>query len=274
MAPSGKRKSTNQGSAGKHSKAKRRDHPRPASAPSPVRPVRYQSSSATDSDDNQSSHSNRSAGRFSSSRDKQRRGSSNKSKYSNKNTSSRQSSSNKRYESSRQTNSNRNRSHADDTNAPEPENEAGLNADLAVGRNEYVVPDEVSTNRNRTATTEEFSCLTDKTLNSHMKEVIVAFTKKSVFPKVKFFGRVDQDQAMSFSLDKESLCQYVLVGCNIKTKETTNADLEKSWYAIRKTVNEKITNLRNDKCSAIRKAWFGKFVMDFYFCFMLLTIFF
>ena len=70
---------------------------------------------------------------------------------------------------------------------------------------------------------------------------------------------------MQWSTQPDSLCQYVLQGCNISFDSKTKLEhKQQQWYTIRKIVADKITSLRNDKSSSIRIAFYGKFNLLIY----------
>jgi hypothetical protein len=133
------------------------------------------------------------------------------------------------------------------------------------------VPNEVeATNR---STVDVTSAITS---HDHIENsVIISLTKYNVFPKMKFFVKVSEDPTMQWSSDPQSLCQYVLNGCNIKFDEkTTKKQKLQHWYGIRKVVADKIVSLRNDKSSAVRNAFYGKlFAMFFVMLKSYLTIY-
>lgn len=134
--------------------------------------------------------------------------------------------------------------------------------DLMTPSEEQSLPDVVEACRlsNYDAT----SAITSVDLVEH--SVIRSFTKYNVFPKLKFLIKVSDDPRMQWSTDRDSLCQYVLHGCNIAFDSKTPLEhQQQQWFSVRKIVAEKITSLRNDKSSAIRIAFFGKFVHLLFF---------
>ena len=106
------------------------------------------------------------------------------------------------------------------------------------------------------------SAITSVDLMGVENSIILSFTKLYVFPKLKFIIKVSDDPRMQWSTHPQSLCQYVLKGCNINfDPKTPLQHQQQQWFAIRKVVADKITSLRNDKSSAIRIAFYGKMIM-------------
>ena len=81
------------------------------------------------------------------------------------------------------------------------------------------------------------------------------FTAMHVFPKVKFYGKGNNDTLLDWSTTNNSICQFVLTGCNVPTNKRHNY-----WPIAAKLIHKKITILRNDRPICIRKAFFGKFL--------------
>lgn len=122
------------------------------------------------------------------------------------------------------------------------------------------VPKEVdATNRSNLDVT---SAITN--IDTVEETVLLNFTKYYVFPKLKFALKVSEDPRWQWSTHPKSLCQYILSGCNVKfDSRTSRKQKQQQWYSMRKTVADKIVSLRNDKSSAIRHAFYGKFICFF-----------
>jgi hypothetical protein len=125
------------------------------------------------------------------------------------------------------------------------------------------VPPMVSTGLLPTSQTDEPSVLTANTprlpTSNLSRETIMKFTQRYLFPKIKFLSKVSEEPSLQWSDDERSLCQFVLKGCNIRSENNKEITLEKAWLTVRKYVAEKITNIRNDKSSSVRRAFYGKF---------------
>ena len=73
----------------------------------------------------------------------------------------------------------------------------------------------------------------------------------AIFPKMKF---VDRDTQLVFSNEKNYVCQYVILRCNLHTNISTN----EWWKHTHKYVNQTINRLRNDRNTAMKWATLGK----------------
>jgi hypothetical protein len=72
-----------------------------------------------------------------------------------------------------------------------------------------------------------------------------------VFPKIKF---VDQDTQLMFSHEKNSICQYVIRRCNLRS----DISLPNWWKHVHKFVSQAINRLRNDHNTAMKWATLDK----------------
>ena len=80
---------------------------------------------------------------------------------------------------------------------------------------------------------------------------INAVVTMTVFPKVKF---VDKDSELSYSKDKETICQFVIQRCNLQPEV-----IEAEWWRLaRGFVGQTMNRLRNDRNTAMKGAALGK----------------
>ena len=73
----------------------------------------------------------------------------------------------------------------------------------------------------------------------------------AAFPKMKF---VDQDTQLVLSKEKNYVCQFVILRCNLHTNISTN----EWWKHTHKYVNQTINRLSNDRNIAMKWAMLGK----------------
>jgi len=73
----------------------------------------------------------------------------------------------------------------------------------------------------------------------------------TVFPKCKF---VDTAHELNYSMEKNSICQYVIERCNLQ------ADVNEAiwWRTAKKYVVSTINRMRNDRNTAMKRAVLGK----------------
>lgn len=89
--------------------------------------------------------------------------------------------------------------------------------------------------------------------NKHaIHEIVVA----NLFPRIKFFNK---DTDFEFSMKQGSICHYVFNMCNLKYQQNQEALL---WEKAKKWIQVSITKLRSSKCTAIRRAFYGKSSAD------------
>ncbi len=76
-----------------------------------------------------------------------------------------------------------------------------------------------------------------------------------IFPKVKF---VDRDSQLSYNTEKRSICQFVIAKCNLQ-----EAVIKEMWWrSAQKYVGKTINRLRNDRNTAMKKAFLGECVFS------------
>ena len=85
-----------------------------------------------------------------------------------------------------------------------------------------------------------------------------------LFPRIKF---LDKNKDLDFSRENGTICHYVFQTCNLKYNQGEEVVLwdKKKWIV------KNIARLRSDKCSAMRKAFYGKsfiFVICFYIIYL------
>jgi len=102
--------------------------------------------------------------------------------------------------------------------------------------------------------TEEFSTLaTLPNPDLPSSETIKQFTTMHVFPIVKFYTKGTTDTLLDWKRDENSMCQFVLKGCNVPVNRRRDY-----WPVAANIVHKKLTTLRNDRPIHVRKAFFGK----------------
>ena len=92
-----------------------------------------------------------------------------------------------------------------------------------------------------------------------MKITLQGFVSNSLFPKLKFI--TDPDVELRYTDDKNSICNLVVRDCNVV------GDQQLWWASAKNIVRHKISEMRNNKNSAIKTAFFGKKVE---LCFVIL----
>ena len=76
-----------------------------------------------------------------------------------------------------------------------------------------------------------------------------------IFPKVKF---VDRDSQLSYNTEKRSICQFVIAKCNLQ-----EAVIKEMWWrSAQKYVGKTINRLRNNRNTAMKKAFLGECVFS------------
>ncbi len=76
-----------------------------------------------------------------------------------------------------------------------------------------------------------------------------------IFPKVKF---VDRDSQLLYNTEKRSICQFVIAKCNLQ-----EAVIKEMWWrSAQKYVGKTINRLRNDRNTAMKKAFLGECVFS------------
>ena len=83
------------------------------------------------------------------------------------------------------------------------------------------------------------------------KTTVNLVVTEQVFPKVKF---VDKDIDLVFSIEKKSICQFVIRLCNLHD----DVSLPHWWKPAQKYVSQTINRLRNDRNTAMKWAMLGK----------------
>jgi len=102
--------------------------------------------------------------------------------------------------------------------------------------------------------TEEFSTLaTLPQLDLPSTETIKQFTTMHIFPIVKFYTKGTTDTLLDWKQDENSMCQFVLRGCNVPVSRRRDY-----WPVASIIIHKKLTTLRNDRPIHVRKAFFGK----------------
>ena len=155
-----------------------------------------------------------------------------------------------------------------DTKNPNNEDHAGITSNTHLDVTQNVLPTNnhlsssivpsVVTAGNSAGVAEQSHLTGDSALTFLSREMIMKYTHKFIFPKVKFFGKVSMDPLLQWNPDPFSLCQIVLRDCNLKFDNVDVETQQQIWFQARRFVMEKVTSLRSDKSSAIRKTFFGK----------------
>ena len=83
------------------------------------------------------------------------------------------------------------------------------------------------------------------------KTTVNLVVTEQVFPNVKF---VDKDTDLVFSMEKKSICQFVIGLCNLHA----DVSLPHWWKPAQKYVSQTINRLRNDRNTAMKWAVLGK----------------
>jgi hypothetical protein len=81
-----------------------------------------------------------------------------------------------------------------------------------------------------------------------------------LFPEVKF---VDRERDLAWDDDTNSYCQFVISKCNLPEDE----DRKEWWSSAKKVVSFTLSQLRNDRNTAIRFAFSG--MTSFASCFFI-----
>jgi len=102
------------------------------------------------------------------------------------------------------------------------------------------------------------SKVTSETLTKLQKEVVDHYAQNFVWPKIKFFMKLDDDPDLIWNIHPKSLCQNSLAECNICSDNGDITVVKRAWLTIRKLIYNKIRTMRADKTTAIQKAFFGK----------------
>lgn len=84
-------------------------------------------------------------------------------------------------------------------------------------------------------------------------ETVKQFTTMHVFPLVKFYTKGTTDTLLDWKREENSMCQFVLKGCNVPMNKRRDY-----WPVAANLVHRKLTILRNDRPICVRKAFFGK----------------
>ena len=85
--------------------------------------------------------------------------------------------------------------------------------------------------------------------------IINTVVSAEIFPKVKF---VDRDSQLSYNTEKRSICQFVIAKCNLQ-----EAVIKEMWWrSAQKYVGKTINRLRNDRNTAMKKAFLGQCVFS------------
>ena len=102
--------------------------------------------------------------------------------------------------------------------------------------------------------TEELSTLaTLPQLDLPSSETIKQFTTMHIFPVVKFYTKGTTDTLLDWNRDENSMCQFVLKGCNVPVNRRRDY-----WPVAANLIHKKLTTLRNDRPIHVRKAFFRK----------------
>jgi hypothetical protein len=110
--------------------------------------------------------------------------------------------------------------------------------------------------RDTTATTEAFGGQdSDATLNAQMMFTIRNYVTTHFFPKVKFITKKEKLAFYSTRSKPMSYCAIITRGCNLPQ----GTDVAQWWETVaRRAVKKKVNQLRSDKMTALKKAYFGK----------------
>ena len=87
------------------------------------------------------------------------------------------------------------------------------------------------------------------TLSLPNRTSIRSFTKNYIFPALKFPTATD----VQWSTDVESICHYTITKYNIAPDKA-----HEFWNDAKKVISAKLIKIRNDKNSALRRAFMGK----------------
>ena len=86
------------------------------------------------------------------------------------------------------------------------------------------------------------------------KAVVQHVVTEQFFPEVKF---VDKDTDLAWEVGAESFCQFFISKCNVPL----NVDRREWWMRTRKLVAFTMTQTRNDRNTAVRNAFVGKYIV-------------
>jgi hypothetical protein len=93
------------------------------------------------------------------------------------------------------------------------------------------------------------------TLNAQMTFTIRNYVTQHFFPKVKFITKKEKLAYYSPRTNPTSYCAIITSGCNLPE----GTDLAQWWETVAKrVVKKKVNQLRSDKMTALKKAYFGK----------------
>lgn len=90
------------------------------------------------------------------------------------------------------------------------------------------------------------------------------FTQRDIFPFIKFFQRPSEDPDLQFSTESKSICQHTFDRCRMNHRLFP----KETWIQCRKIICQRVTALRNDKNTAVQKAYYGKSLNDILFPFI------
>jgi hypothetical protein len=107
-------------------------------------------------------------------------------------------------------------------------------------------------------------------MGSIRKETIDQFTQKMVWPKIKFFLKLDMDPDLAWSDESGSVCQITLEMNHLKSKNGDIRADKQAWLTARRMIHNKIRIMRNDRIAAIQKAFYGKFLVFYFFSIFLI----